>query len=145
MDKEKGKYHSLCNVNTKNMNCTNFIEKIFGTDRISCSANTNLLVLPNLCQRKPPLTIEETKRVFHMYKHNQYNEMMAYLEVSKPKLIVQPKPKLKLKPKQRDKVPSRKSRVQSRRGQSQRSRVPTPTGSQSRTQKRRRINSTNGM
>jgi len=140
MDKEKGKYHSLCNVNTKNMNCTNFIEKIFGTDRISCSANTNLLVLPNLCQRKPtPLTTQDIQRVFHMYNNNQYNDMIDYLGVSKPKLIVQPKPKLNLKPKQRDKVPSRKSRVQSRRGQSQRSRVPTPTGSQS-TRKKRKLN-----
>ena len=86
MDKENGKYHSLCNVNTKNMNCTNFIEKIFGTDRISCSADTNLLVLPNLCQRKPtPLTIEETKDVFDMYKNNQYDDMIAYLGVSRPK------------------------------------------------------------
>ena len=157
MDPDKrGKYHSICNVYTNNMNCTNFIEKIFGTDRISCSANTNIMVFPNLCTRKPtPLTIEETKRVFHMYKDNQYDDMIAYLGVSKPKLIVQPEPK----PKLMDKVPPRKGpprktrRDHSRRGPSQRghsrrsrvsqreserSRVATPTGSQSQTRKRPR-------
>ena len=152
---QRGKYHSICNVYTNNMNCTNFIEKIFGTERISCSGGTNIMVFPNLCTRKPtPLTIEETKRVFHMYQDNQYDDMIAYLGVSKPKLIVQPepKPKPKLKPKLKPKVPSRKSgvpsrksRVSSRRGQSQGSRVPTPTGSQSQTRKKRRINTPKGM
>jgi hypothetical protein len=143
MDKEKGKYHSLCNVNTKNMNCTNFIEKIFGTDRISCSANTNLLVLPNLCQRKPtPLTTQDIQRVFHMYEHNQYNEMMAYLEVSKPKLIVQPKPN-KAK-QQKDQIKLRRARTQRDRTRRDRTRrgsdtkVPTPTGSQLQSRKRQK-------
>lgn len=123
MDKEKGKYHSLCNVNTKNMNCTNFIEKIFGTDRISCSANTNLLVLPNLCQRKPtPLTIEETKRVFHMYEHNQYDDMIAYLG---PK----PKPNKAKMGHSRMSQTRRGQRMGQRMGQTK---VPKPTGSQSR-------------
>ena len=131
MDKENGKYHSLCNVNTKNMNCTNFIEKIFGTDRISCSADTNLLVLPNLCQRKPtPLTIEETKRVFDMYQANQYDDMIAYLRV--------PNPKLKSKKKGRTKKSrTKKGRKQNGQSQTGQTKVPTPTGSQLQTQKKR--------
>ena len=148
--KKGGKYHSICNVYTKNMNCTNFIEKIFGTDRISCSYGTNIMSFPHLCIRKPTeLTIEETKRVFDMYQNNQYDDMIAYLGVSRPKLIVQPEPK------PMDKVPPRKGpprktqRGPSQRGPSQRSpsqrgpsqRGPSqrgPTGSQSQTRKRPR-------